>query len=198
MIDGRPLYHRTEQQKQIQKLENDIRKLTEKRAGGYDSEEDRKKKPKRSHLEEELAKYENSRGIKKKDVKGKKARDEDDILARMNAFKTKLKQTSIESDEEGESGRAQESDRGREGDQESKTAEAGDVPAEEPAMEVDTDTGFLSHKLYFPKDNTEEVMKAERDYEVIDPRQRSARAREEERARKSKARPRDGGRGYRR
>ena len=58
-------------------MENDIRKLTEKRAGGYDSEEDRKKKPKRSHLEEELAKYEKSRGIKKKDVKGKKARDEE-------------------------------------------------------------------------------------------------------------------------
>ena len=38
-----------------------------------------------------------------------------------------------------------------------------------------------------PKGNEEEVAKAERDYEVIDPRVRGAKAREEEKARKQSA-----------
>ncbi len=73
------------------------------------------------------------------------------------------------------------------------------VGAEEGAgMEVDDDTGFLSHQLSFPKGNEEEVSKAERDYEVIDPRQRGARAREEEREKRRRMKPKDGGRGARR
>jgi len=68
--------------------------------------------------------------------------------------------------------------------------------AEEEGLEVDTDRGFLGHLLAFPKDNSEEVDKAERDYEVIDPRQRGARAKQEERDRKNAARGR-GGRGRR-
>jgi peptidyl-prolyl cis-trans isomerase SDCCAG10 len=74
---------------------------------------------------------------------------------------------------------------------------SGDQPTVgEEGLEVDTDRGFLSHLLSFPKDNTEEVEKAERDYEVIDPRQRGARARQEEKDRKNAARGR-GGRGRR-
>jgi len=65
-------------------------------------------------------------------------------------------------------------------------------------MDVDDDTGFLSHRLQFPKDNAEEVNKAERDYEVIDPRQRGARAREEERERKQKQQKKGGYRHARR
>ena len=79
-----------------------------------------------------------------------------------------------------------------------KAGEKGTENDGESAMEVDDDTGFLTHRLYFPKDNNEEIEKAERDYEVIDPRQRSARAREEERERKKRIKPRDGGRGFRR
>lgn len=119
-------------------------------------------------------------------------RDEGDILAKMDAFKSRLKHTLVESDDEGERQPPESKEGGEEGEEPSAKPDA-----EESAMEVDTDTGFLGHKLYIPKDNSEEVMKAERDYEVIDPRKRGARAREEEKARKSKTRPRDGGRGYR-
>ena len=80
----------------------------------------------------------------------------------------------------------------------SQAAKEGEGTAEEEALEVDNDTEFLSHTLYFPKGNDEEVAKAEREYEVIDPRKRGAQAREEERERKKRIRPRDGGRGYRR
>ena len=79
-------------------------------------------------------------------------------------------------------------------------AGAGAAAGEDEGMEVDDDVGFLGHLLHFPKGNEEEVMKAERDYEVIDPRQRGARAREEERERKRAQKAKDpaGGRGYRR
>ena len=50
----------------------------------------------------------------------------------------------------------------------------------EEGMEVDNDRSWLSHELHFPKDNNAEVERAERDYEVIDPRDRSAQARKEE------------------
>ncbi|KIJ58446.1 hypothetical protein HYDPIDRAFT_119518, partial [Hydnomerulius pinastri MD-312] len=70
--------------------------------------------------------------------------------------------------------------------------EAKAADGEDPGMEVDDDRGFMSHALQFPKDDGEETRKAERDYEVIDPRQRGARAREEERERKRASRGRDG------
>ena len=68
----------------------------------------------------------------------------------------------------------------------------------EDMKEVDDDTDFLSHRLTFPKGNEEEVNKAEREYEVIDPRQRSAQAKQEERERKKHSRARGGGRPHRR
>ncbi|KAG5633013.1 hypothetical protein DXG03_009062, partial [Asterophora parasitica] len=46
------------------------------------------------------------------------------------------------------------------------------IGEEDAGMEVDDDRGFMSHALHFPKDDGEETRKAERDYEVIDPRQR--------------------------
>ena len=72
-------------------------------------------------------------------------------------------------------------------------------PVAEGGLEVDTDRGFLSHLLAFPKGNSEEVDKAEREYEVIDPRQRGARAKQEERDKRNavKGRTRGGGRGRR-
>ncbi|EJD07374.1 uncharacterized protein FOMMEDRAFT_130573 [Fomitiporia mediterranea MF3/22] len=182
---------RSERQKQIAQLEKEIRKLDSKRAGGSDSEEERKKKKaKRSYLEEELSKYEKGRGLKgKRDGKGRKTRDEGDVLAKMDAFKSKLKGTFL--DDEGD----REAEAEGEGD---ATARKTDEENAEETIEVDNDTGFLSHKLFFPKDNDEEVAKAEREYEVIDPRKRSAQAKEEERERKKRLKPRDGGRRYRR
>ena len=70
------------------------------------------------------------------------------------------------------------------------------APGKEEGLEVDTDRDFLGHLLTFPKGNSEEVDKAEREYEVIDPRQRGARAKQEERDRRNAARGR-GGRGRR-
>lgn len=181
-IDG-PL--RSERQKKIDELEKDIRRMKSKQEGGSDSEEERAKKKRKttSYLDEEFARYEKSRGLKgKRDGKGKKMRDEGDILAKMSAFKTKIKGVLPEDDMDEPPA-----------DEVAETAGEGDA-----GMEVDDDTGFLSHKLSFHKGNEEEVSKAERDYEVIDPRQRGARAREEEREKRRRMKPKDGGRGSRR
>lgn len=72
------------------------------------------------------------------------------------------------------------------------------VGQEDPGIEVDDDRGFLSHALHFPKDDGEESRKAEKDYEVIDPRERGAKAKEEERERKRAMKARGGGSRHRR
>lgn len=142
-------------------MEAEVRKL-QRRRDPSDDEDNAKKKPKKSYLSEELAKYSKVKGIH---AKGKK-RDEGDVLAVLNSFRGKLQNTMSV-------------DEGTSDDQEKLETEG--------AMEVDDDFGFLSHELHFPKDNNEETEKAEREYEVIDPRQRGAKAREEvERKRKTK------------
>lgn len=148
-------------------MEAEIRKLAKKRAGDDSDDEDMKKKPKTSYLQAELAKYTTGKGRKK----GKR-KDEGDVLAALDSFRGKLQSTMLVDDEAATA---------------TEPAEDGEaaVPAgEEAGMEVDDDTGFMSHALHFPKDDGEEGIKAERDYEVIDPRQRSAKAKEEERERK--------------
>ncbi|VDB84859.1 unnamed protein product [Peniophora sp. CBMAI 1063] len=170
-------------QAEIDALEADIRQIARKRAGG-DSDDDRAaKKPKGpSLLAAELAKYSKGKGKGKKKGKG-----EDDVLATLNSFRNKLQGVMDVDDEEPE-------------EEEKKEGEDGEMlpAAEDPGVEVDDDLGFLSHHLRFPKGNEEEVAKAEREYEVIDPRARGAKAKEEERQRKRAQRPRDGGRGSRR
>jgi hypothetical protein len=64
---------------------------------------------------------------------------------------------------------------------------------EDPGMGVDDDA-FMGHTLRFPEDG-EESIKAGRDYEVIDPRQRGARARKRRRGRGSARRRPKAGRG---
>ncbi|KAI0718071.1 cyclophilin-like domain-containing protein [Cerioporus squamosus] len=174
---------------EIEKMEAEIRKLT-RRAAGSDDDEPAQKKPKKSYLEEEMAKYAKNRGLNSKKGKGKR-KDEGDILAALNSFRSKLQSTAVaDSPPPAEDGGAGEGA----GEEDSKPT------AEEEGMEVDDDVGFLGHMLHFPKGNEEEVAKAEREYEVIDPRQRGARAREEERERKRAMKAKDvtGGRGYRR
>ena len=172
-------------------MEAEIRKLTRKAQGDHDSDDERqKKKPKKSYLEEEMAKYENARGVhakgKGKDGK-RKARDEDNVLAALSSFRSKLQRVAIEPERPANTEQEDATNGGQPG-------ELGEV---EEAMEVDNDVGFMAHALHFAKDNTEEVIKAERDYEVIDPRQRGARAREEEKERRRAQKPRDNGRGFR-
>lgn len=163
-------------------MEADIRKLARRAAGEGSDEERARKKPKRSFLEEEMARYTKGRGVHKKG----KRKDEGDVLAALNSFRSKIKSTA-EEDDPMDAGTATE-------EGEATGAGAGD----EEGIEVDDDVGFLSHKLFFPKGNEEEVAKAERDYEVIDPRARGARAKEEERERKQAMKGKDGRRGYRR
>jgi len=180
---------KTARQTEIEKMEADIRKLA-RRAAGEDSDEERaRKKQKRSYLEEEMAKYTKGRGVHKKG----KRKDEGDVLAALNSFRSKINRTAPE---EGDSGEADVSHVDGEAGVSEGAAAVG--TGEEEGMEVDDDVGFLGHKLSFPKGNEEEVAKAERDYEVIDPRQRGARAKEEERERKRAMKPKDGRRGYRR
>jgi peptidyl-prolyl cis-trans isomerase SDCCAG10 len=167
---------------EIEKMEAEIRKLSKRTVGGGDSDDDgpSKKKLKKSYLEEELSKYSKGRlfpkGAAGKDKDGKKKkRDESDVLASLNRFRGMLKNTDGWDSSNGPP---------EENDPEPRDGPAG----EEDGLEVDTDQGFLNHVLHFPKDNTEETVKAERDYEVIDPRQRGARAKQEERDRKNAAR----------
>ena len=169
-------------------MEAEIRRLTRRREGGEDSDEEAKKKAKtqKSYLAEELAKYSKGRGLHKK---GKGRKDEEDVLATMNKFRGMLQVSSMATlAADGAEDEAHGNGDGVEGEQEAKPQE------EDEGMEVDDDRGFMSHALHFPKDDGEETRKAERDYEVIDPRQRSARAREEEKERK-RATGGKGGRG---
>ncbi|EKM50115.1 uncharacterized protein PHACADRAFT_264666 [Phanerochaete carnosa HHB-10118-sp] len=180
----------TSRQSEIEKMEAEIRKLSRK-ARGEDSDDDderAKKRPKKSLLEEEMAKYAGARGVHKKTKDGKRAKGEDDVLAALEGFRSKLKLKRI----------APGSEDGPAEENVAKGEDAAVLGEEDPGVEVDDDTGFLGHALHFPKDNAEEVLKAERDYEVIDPRQRSAKAKEEVREKRRVVRPRDGGRGSRR
>lgn len=182
-------------------MEADIRKLT-RRTGGHGSDSDsdshKRKKPKVSYLEEEMKKYTKGRG-RKAALKEGKRKDEVDVLGMMESFRDRLKNSMAVDEDEDEARGTHEAGGNKEA--------AGDEVEPEP-IDVDDDTGFLSHALHFPKDgNAEEVAKAEREYEVIDPRARGAQAREEERERKrreGKDRPKyghgaggGGDRGYR-
>lgn len=177
------LPYRNARKAEIENLEADIRKLARRRAGGDDSDEERRtKKPKKSYLQQELDKYAKGRGLQKK---GKK-KDEGDVINALNTFRGKLKDNSAMA-----TGGGDDATGDVDPDAEKKTGDG----EEDLGMEVDDDRGFMNHALHFPKDDGEESMKAERDYEVIDPRQRSARAKEEERERKRAARARGGGGG---
>jgi len=162
---------------EIEKMEAEIRRLTRRRESGEDSEEEaerqKKKKPK-SYLEEELAKYAKGRASQKKAKDGRR-KDEGDVLAALSSFRGML-QAATPTNLSMEEHAGDEEDANKEDAQEAGAGDRG--------MEVDDDRGFMSHVLHFPKDDGEETRKAERDYEVIDPRQRGARAREEERERK--------------
>jgi peptidyl-prolyl cis-trans isomerase SDCCAG10 len=164
-------------------MEAEIRKLSRKNDDDSD-EEVTKKKPKRL-LEEELAKYK-GRGLYKK---GKKREDDNEMLVALERFKSKLKNTPLHDVMDAkEDGNEQEKN-------DDLRVDEGNVKSteEDTGMEVDADTEFLGHLLHFPKDDGEETVKAERDFEVIDPRQRGAKAKEEERERRRAQKVKSGG-----
>ncbi|KAF7317655.1 Peptidyl-prolyl cis-trans isomerase [Mycena kentingensis (nom. inval.)] len=169
----------TARKSEIANLEAEIRSLQKRRGGGGDSDDEldalrNQKKSKKSYLEEELAKYSKGRGVHRKGAGGKRVNDESDVLAALSAFRGKLASVPVLPDDEDVEM--------RDGDAEVSVKALG--AEEDPGIEVDDDAGFLGHALHFPKDDGEETQKAERDYEVIDPRVRGARAREEEKERK--------------
>lgn len=156
-------------------MEADVKRLARQR-DGVDSDEERnvKKAKKRSQLDEELSKYQKGRGVHRKGQN----KDESNVLAVLAGFRSKLQTSaSMTKDEDV--------------DRESSGA-PGDVGGQaievDAGIELDNDRGFMGHLLQFPKGNDEEVQKAEREYEVIDPRARGAQARQEERDRKHASR----------
>ncbi|KAI0255709.1 hypothetical protein BJV78DRAFT_567154 [Lactifluus subvellereus] len=174
-------------QTDIERMEAEVKRLSRRRDGGDSEEERRAKKTKnKSQLEEELARYEKGRGVHRK---GRK-KDESDVLTALAGFRNKL-QTSIVARDEDEAMDGTLGDAEPPAEEQAQTTE-GDTGA----TEVDSDRGFMGHLLQFPKGNEEEVQKAEREYEVIDPRARGAQARQEERERKRTTMK--GGRGRRR
>ena len=154
---------------------------------GLDDEDEQAggKRAKKSLLEEELARYGKGKGLRVGRGAGGKKKDESDVLAVLERFKGRLR-AAVGSEEHGGEGSLEK-------DKESEENEA------DKAVEVDTDTAFLDHALQIEKADgeDEERTKAERDYEVIDPRVRGARAREEERVRKKRTGKGPGGRGRR-
>jgi len=157
-------------QTEIEKMEAEVKRLARQRDGA-DSDEERnvKKAKKKSQLDEELAKYQKGRGVHRKG----QHKDESNVLAVLAGFRSKLQTSTTTKD--------QEADRelgGAPGDVGGQTIEG------ETGIELDDDRGFMGHSLQFSKGNDEEVQKAEREYEVIDPRARGAQAQLEERERK--------------
>ena len=161
-------------------MEADIKRLARKKGGddSDDEEEQAQKKARsgQSALEQDLARYRNKGSKGKLSTEGKlKKRDENDLMARLEKFKGKLKQGEVSSV-----------------DGSSKPEDAGDggaSPSLEAEMDVDIDNDWIGHRLNFPKGNEEEVSRAEHDYEVIDPRARGAQARQQELERKRARKP---------
>lgn len=185
-------------------MENEIRKLTRQRDS--DSEDDKptkKAKKGTSTIELQNAKYQ--RGTAAARRTGRK-KDESDMIKALQSFRGKLQQMRGDEEEEedtnadidagGEAG-VSKGGKGQDGDEPiaNPTNPAAAGEGEDEGMEVDDDVDWLRHRLHFATDDAAEVARAEHDYEVIDPRTRGAKAKEEEMERK-KAR-KDGGRGYR-
>jgi peptidyl-prolyl cis-trans isomerase SDCCAG10 len=174
---------RKSRKNEIAKMEAEIRKLT-KRHDEESDEDVKRKKPKKSYLEAELAKYTKGRGKHKKGKDGKRRVDESDMLTALNSFRGKLQNQKWSDGEDDDVTMSDETKDLSVEDGTNGGAKAAAGGEEDPGLEVDDDFGFMNHVLHFPKDNGEETQKAERDYEVIDPRQRGAQAREEDKERR--------------
>ncbi|CAG7847229.1 Peptidyl-prolyl isomerase CWC27 Short=PPIase CWC27; AltName: Full=Rotamase CWC27 [Serendipita indica DSM 11827] len=159
----------------LDRVEEEIRRLTRQRDSDSEDDKPTKKPKKTSSIVEELnAKYRRGTAAAKRAGKRK---DEGAAIAALQNFRAKLGQ-SIEEEEAEDKVDVATGDNGE-------------------GMEVDDDVGWLSHRLKFSEDNTEETARAEHDYEVIDPRARGAKAKEEEMARKRSRKDATGGHGYR-
>lgn len=176
---------------ELQKVEDEIRRLTRQRES--DSEDDKpSKKTKKgpSIIEMQNAKYQRGQAAARKS--GRK-RDENDVLSALQSFRGKLQQARGDSDEEDDT---RKNTKSIAVDGESGKMVENDGNAEGEGMEVDDDVDWLHHRLHFADDGAAEASRAEHDYEVIDPRMRSAKAKEEEMERRREKTRKDGGRGF--
>jgi peptidyl-prolyl cis-trans isomerase SDCCAG10 len=94
------MFYRKSVKSEIEKMEEEIRRLTRKRNNESDSEDEtaRKKAKGPSLLSQELSKYAAGRG---RHSKGKK-KDETSLMDAMNSFRGKLKQMGLGQADEGE------------------------------------------------------------------------------------------------
>ncbi|KAJ9122367.1 hypothetical protein QFC22_001789 [Naganishia vaughanmartiniae] len=162
----------------IERMQAKLRKLDKRTAGSGsdesdedDSDEQREKKRKRnagpSSLDQELAKYANARRGNRKGVK----KDEDDVMAALSSFTSKIRKSGEETDEQEQEG--QSAVQGEPGAQ---------VVAEEEGLEVDDDVGWMSHALKAVNDHSlDQNRRAETDYTVIDPRAKARALKEDNR-----------------
>lgn len=175
---------------EVAKVEEELRKLTRQRDSDSDDGKPAKKAKKGpSIIELQNAKYQRGKAAAARRA-GKK-RDESDVIAALQNFRGKLQRTK------GDSG--DEEDAKMEGvDPEgADKAQPDDAEGGEEGIEVDDDVDWLRHRLHFADDGGAETLRAEHEYEVIDPRMRGAKAKEEEMERKRARKEAHGGRGYR-
>lgn len=150
-------------------MEEDLRRLKKRNGSVSDSDSGssphaRRKGP--SYLEQELAKYAANRGRAAMKVGNKRGRrnEEEDMLAEMRKFSTRVMQAGDEPEGEQAEGIG-------EGEAKEEGMGIGAAMAEEEGgIEVDYDVGWLTHKLKFQVDEKELTRRAEDEYAVIDPR----------------------------
>ncbi|WVF69542.1 hypothetical protein IAT40_004320 [Kwoniella sp. CBS 6097] len=157
-------------QADIKRMEEDLRRLKNRRGNASDSDSDsdwgskRRKGP--SVLEQELAKYSKGRGRAAAKHGNKRGRrdEEDDLLKEMSRFSSKVARAEQEDDDDDDDEDEDKAQRGDEGNLRSGGGEG------EEDLEVDDDVGWLKHKLKFIVDEKELTRRAEEEYSVIDPR----------------------------
>jgi len=177
----------------VEKVEAEIRKLTRQRHSDSDSESGKPaKKAKKgpSIIELQNAKYQRGKAAAAR--RSGKKRDESDVLSTLQSFRGRLQQTRGDSGDKEDTKMS-----GMEGEDGNEKVAANDGEGGEEGIEVDDDVDWLRHRLHFASDGTAESARAEHDYEVIDPRARGAKAKEEEMERKKARKDVVGGRGYR-
>ncbi|KAL0076315.1 peptidyl-prolyl isomerase cwc27 [Phycomyces blakesleeanus] len=169
-------------QAQIEALKQDIRRMDRNDFGEEDAKK-KKKEKKKSLLELEREKYLSRGAALKGGLKARKAnKSEDDTFKKLMAFQKRLSNVDVSKGEQ------------EEGEKEEPPCKLHSVPGCESCKSItveeqpETDEGWMSHQLVFGKDyKGKDLMQRKEtvdDYVVIDPRERGAKAKEEEYLRK--------------
>ncbi|KGB79803.1 peptidyl-prolyl isomerase CWC27 [Cryptococcus deuterogattii 99/473] len=174
-------------QAEIKRMEENLRRLKKRSGSLSDSGSDSSSRARRkgpSYLEQELAKYASNRGRAAMKAGNKRSRrdEEEDVLAEMRKFSSRVMQAEDEPEEE----QAEEIE---EGETKEGTGIGAAMAEEERGIEVDDDIGWLKHKLKFHVDEKELTRRAEDEYAVIDPRAKARDLQEKPDKKKWKGNP---------